>query len=42
MIFIYFSFKNRPNMTFDEAQATPDQEFKLGKDPEGMLEYGTK
>ena len=24
-------FKNRPNMTFDDAKAEPDQKFSLGR-----------
>merc|ERR1712176_169981 len=35
-------FKNRPNMTFDDASSAPDQEFALVPDPEGSLEYKTK
>lgn len=35
-------FKNRPSMTFDDAQASADQEFGLAKDLDGTLEYATK
>jgi hypothetical protein len=35
-------FKNRPNMTFDDASAEPDQEFELQRDPQCALEYGVK
>ncbi|OQR70266.1 putative leucine--tRNA ligase [Tropilaelaps mercedesae] len=35
-------FKNRPNMSFDDAAAEPDQEFELSRDTEGTLEYPTK
>ena len=35
-------FKNRPHMTFDDAQAKCDQEFELVQDHEGTLEYTTK
>ncbi len=39
---IDFRFKNRPNMSFDDARATPDQEFDLQPDYKGELEYNTK
>ncbi|KAH6922529.1 hypothetical protein HPB50_015271 [Hyalomma asiaticum] len=32
-------FKNRPQMTFDDARATPEQEFELQPDASGNLEY---
>lgn len=32
-------FKNRPQMTFDDARATPEQEFELQPDASGSLEY---
>lgn len=35
-------FKNRPNMTFDDAEIEADQEFELHPDPEGAIEYATK
>jgi len=35
-------FKNRPNMTFDDAGAPPDQEFSLVRDSDGTVEYKTK
>ncbi|XP_052277272.1 PITH domain-containing protein GA19395-like isoform X2 [Dreissena polymorpha] len=35
-------FKNRPNMTFDDAASAADQEFDLRPDPSGVLEYSTK
>jgi len=35
-------FKNRPNMTFDEAESHPDQEFSLVPDSDGSIEYKTK
>lgn len=35
-------FKNRPKMTFDDAQAKADQEFSLHPDPGGRIEYATK
>jgi len=41
--FILFDrFKNRPNMTFDDAECTPDQKFEIHPDPNGVLEYSTK
>ncbi|KAK3089541.1 hypothetical protein FSP39_004413 [Pinctada imbricata] len=35
-------FKNRPNMTFDDARSQPDEEFEMHPDPEGVLQYSTK
>ena len=35
-------FKNRPNMTFDDAGAKADQEFDLVKDPDCSVEYKVK
>jgi len=35
-------FKNRPNMSFDDVGAPPDQEFSLVADPTGNVEYKTK
>jgi len=35
-------FKNRPNMTFDEAESPADQEFSLVPDTDGSIEYKTK
>ncbi|KAL8562250.1 PITH domain-containing protein 1 [Nucella lapillus] len=35
-------FKNKPSMTFDDTSLTPEQEFELLPDPEGVLEYHTK
>ncbi|XP_052868240.1 PITH domain-containing protein GA19395 [Anopheles cruzii] len=35
-------FKNRPKMTFDAVDSTPDQEFSLQKDTSGLIEYPTK
>lgn len=35
-------FKNRPHMTFDDASASPDQEFELHRDTNGTIEYSTK
>lgn len=35
-------FKNRPNMTFDDAKAEPDQKFSLVRDADGTVEYKTK
>ena len=32
-------FKNRPNMTFDDAGGKPDQEFDMQPDHKGVLEY---
>ncbi|XP_065280940.1 PITH domain-containing protein CG6153 isoform X2 [Dermacentor albipictus] len=32
-------FKNRPQMTFDDARAMPEQEFELQPDASGSLEY---
>ncbi|KAG7311545.1 hypothetical protein JYU34_002592 [Plutella xylostella] len=32
-------YKNRPNMTFDDISAEPDQVFELQRDTEGRLEY---
>lgn len=34
-------FKNRPKMTFDDTSAKADQEFELGKDLTGSIEYNT-
>ena len=35
-------YKNRPNMTFDDAGAAADQEFNLVHDTECSLEYRVK
>ncbi|KPI93820.1 PREDICTED: PITH domain-containing protein CG6153 [Papilio xuthus] len=35
-------FKNKPNMTFDDASMEPDQVFELQKDSQGLLEYTPK
>ena len=35
-------FKNRPHMTFDDAQSKCDQEFELVQDDDGTIEYATK
>ena len=35
-------YKNRPNMTFDDAAAPADQEFSLVRDTDGTVEYKTK
>jgi len=35
-------FKNRPNMTFDDAEAAADQEFNLVRDTNCTLEYKVK
>ena len=35
-------FTNRPNMTFDDAESTPTQEFSLVPDPACTLEYKVK
>ena len=35
-------FKNRPNMTFDDAGAAADQEFNLVRDTTCTLEYKVK
>ncbi|XP_059144883.1 PITH domain-containing protein CG6153-like [Physella acuta] len=32
-------FKNRPNMSFEDAHAKPDQEFDVHVDQEGCIEY---
>ncbi|XP_005109966.1 PITH domain-containing protein CG6153 [Aplysia californica] len=32
-------FKNRPNMSFDDARAKPDQELDVHVDQEGVIEY---
>lgn len=32
-------FKNKPNMTFDDAELEPDQTFELCKDDYGVHEY---
>jgi len=39
---LYFSYKNRPMMTFDDIGCDADQEFELHPDPSGVLEYATK
>merc|ERR550532_1680534 len=35
-------YKNRPNMTFDDAGAEPEQTFEMHPDPNGVMEYATK
>jgi hypothetical protein len=35
-------FKNRPNMTFDDATAEAEQELELQRDPTGTCEYALK
>merc|ERR1719445_3004697 len=35
-------YKNRPNMTFDDAGACPDQEFSLVKDSSCSVQYAVK
>ncbi|XP_075153457.1 PITH domain-containing protein GA19395 isoform X2 [Haematobia irritans] len=35
-------FKNRPKMTFDDAQSKADQEFELTRDSRGEIEYSPK
>ena len=35
-------FKNRPNMSFDDAGAKADQEFSLVRDPDGTVQYQPK
>ncbi|XP_049799431.1 PITH domain-containing protein GA19395 [Schistocerca nitens] len=35
-------YKNRPNMSFDDVSAEPDQEFELHPDQNGTLEYSIK
>lgn len=35
-------FKNRPHMSFDDANIEADQEFELHRDTDGTLEYTTK
>lgn len=35
-------YKNRPNMTFDEAGSEPDQQFELTRDEVGVVEYTVK
>ena len=37
-----FRFKNRPKMSFDDAQGKCDQEFDLVQDSDGTLEYAPK
>ena len=37
-----FRYRNRPNMTFDDTNCVPDQEFDLQPDHTGELEYATK
>ncbi|KAI5743154.1 hypothetical protein M8J77_015135 [Diaphorina citri] len=32
-------FKNRPGMTFDDVNASPDQEFELNQDSDASIEY---
>lgn len=39
---VFFRFKNRPGMTFDDVSVTADQEFQLHVDNLGTLEYSTK
>jgi len=41
-MYIFFRFKNRPRMTFDDAKAKPDQEFHLTRDARGEIEYSPK
>jgi len=35
-------YKNRPEMTFDDAGCEADQEFEMHSDTTGSLEYVTK
>ena len=35
-------FKNRENMSFDDAGAAADQEFSLVRDTDGSVQYKTK
>jgi len=42
IFYLYYRFKNRPKMTFDDAAAPADQEFSLVQDPSGTTEYATK
>ena len=43
LCFVLSSFKNRPNMMFDDAGGTaPDQEFELVHDVDGTVEYELK
>ena len=37
-----FRYKNRPNMTFDDTGAEPEQTFEMHPDPNGVMEYATK
>ena len=39
---IYFRYKNRPQMTFDDTGSAPEQEFEMHPDPTGVLQYSTK
>lgn len=39
---LFFRFKNRTKMTFDDVSSKPDQEFELTKDVNGIIEYSTK
>ena len=40
--YLFFRFKNKPNMSFDDVGMEAEQEFELFPDPQGMLEYSTK
>ena len=42
IVVLFYRYKNRPNMTFDDTGATPDQEFEMHPDTQGVLEYATK
>ena len=37
-----FRYKNRPNMSFDDTGAEPEQTFDMQPDRQGVIEYKTK
>lgn len=37
-----FSYKNIPQMSFDDTGREPEQAFRLNRDPAAELEYPTK
>ena len=42
LLFCDDRYKNRPEMTFDDAGCEADQEFEMHSDTTGSLEYVTK
>jgi hypothetical protein len=42
LIQLFYRFKNKPNMNFDDTSIEADQEFELYRDNTGTIEYPTK